>query len=186
MLAPLQALCADPSLTDVQLLEHLPVYLARSHRLLVLAGPTLPSRLHCALECYAWRAIGGRPQDVDISLTASTPDERADVVSSIDAFHVMWTRGGSNSEVLERIVRTIELASIDLFNNGLRDLLPRVVAQVERVDERPAVNRSSRVREEHAEPHQTRGKSNASVVDDSLRVARPPRLDAGPPEPERA
>ena len=51
----LNQLCADMSLSTVQLLAHLPVYQAKCHRLLLLAGPTLPERLWCARTRSAGR-----------------------------------------------------------------------------------------------------------------------------------
>jgi hypothetical protein len=76
----LGGVCAD--LSPVELLEHMPAYLARSERLLILAGPALPEQLWCAMECYAWVALGGSVEDVDVAIVA--PSDAANVRAIIN------------------------------------------------------------------------------------------------------
>jgi hypothetical protein len=75
----------------VQLLEHMPAYLARSERLLILAGPELPEQLWCAMEVYTWCALGGCIEDVEVVIVALAPTHVGAIVSAFDAFHVMYS-----------------------------------------------------------------------------------------------
>ena len=121
----LEQLCADMSLSDLQLLAHLPVYQAKCHRLLILAGQNVPDSLYCALELYLWTAIGGRIEDVDVEVAASNAGACQLVVAAFDAFHVMHA-GGASPAVAGRIEHAIALASVTYFNTKVRDFMPLV------------------------------------------------------------
>jgi len=116
--------CAD--LSPVELLEHMPVYIARSKRLLILAGPELPAQLWCAMECYTWFALGGRIEDVEVAIVASDAANAGAAVSAFDAFHVMYSLSGGESCTRRRLMAAVELAGIRRFNGTLRKLMPRV------------------------------------------------------------
>ena len=73
------ALCADPLMMPLERLQHLPTYIARCSKLLLLCSPALVDSLRTVLEMYAWRASGGVPEDVQCLLVAPrslTPAQR--------------------------------------------------------------------------------------------------------------
>ncbi|KAJ1632620.1 hypothetical protein T492DRAFT_21327 [Pavlovales sp. CCMP2436] len=113
-------------ISPVELLEHMPVYIARSKRLLILAGPGLPAQLWCAMECYTWFALGGRIEDVEVAIVASDAANAGAAVSAFDAFHVMYSLSGGESCTRRRLMAAVELAGIRRFNGTLRKLMPRV------------------------------------------------------------
>lgn len=78
----LHQFCASRSLAPAELLAHLPCYLARSDRLLLLASPATTLDLTTVTSCYVWRVLGGRPSTVDAVLLASASPERT--VAALD------------------------------------------------------------------------------------------------------
>ena len=131
---------ADLSLVATELLEHMPVYMARCRRLLVLAGARTPDLISSAVEVYAWFALGGRIEEVEVAIVA--PDGRGDagsnaglgaVVSAFDAFHAMYSLADDDTEVARRLMAAIELAGVAQLNGVLRELLPLVMAAAEHV-----------------------------------------------------
>jgi hypothetical protein len=127
----LGGMCSD--LSPLELLAHMPAYLARSERLLVLAGPALPEQLWCAMECYAWVALGGCIENIEVVIVASTPASVRAVVSAFDAFHVMYSLSNDDTDTRRRLMAAIELAGIAHFNATLRQLMPRVQAAADRL-----------------------------------------------------
>jgi hypothetical protein len=128
----LQQLCASRSLAPAELLAHLPCYLARSDRLLLVASPETPLDLTAATTCYVWRVLGGRPATVDAVLLASASPART--VAAFDTFHVMHSGSLTDGDELERAGATerlracVRLAGVCAFNVAVRDLLPVVQA----------------------------------------------------------
>jgi hypothetical protein len=104
----LRQLCASRSLAPAELLAHLPCYLARSDRLLLLVSPETPLDLTVATTCYVWRVLGGRPSTVDAVLLASASPTLT--VDAFDTFHVMHT-GVTDGDKLERAAATERLRS---------------------------------------------------------------------------
>ena len=89
----LDTLCARTCATSrVQSLERIAVHLAYSRKLLLLAGPTVASRLWCCVELYTWAVLGGAVEDVEVVLVGKNASEHTQTVASFDAFHVMYTR----------------------------------------------------------------------------------------------
>jgi len=120
-------------LSPVELLEHMPVYIARSNRLLILAGPELPAQLWCAMECYTWFALGGRIEDVEVAIVGADAGNISTVVSAFDAFHVMYSLSDGDSAARRRLMAATELAGIAAFNMTLRRLVPRVKEAADRL-----------------------------------------------------
>lgn len=119
----LASLCADPALSALEQLEQLPVYMARSRRLLVLVGPNLPASLWPDVEIYAWHVLGCGPDSIDVALAASDGD--VDVVAAaFDLFHVMYTPAEeAGADVHRRLLRAAELAGVPRFNFVVRELV---------------------------------------------------------------
>lgn len=144
----LNSLCVDPSLSEIELLEHMPVYLARSERLLLLASTRGITHLRNAVECYVFRALGGPLSRMDVSIIGMAPVVRrstqgidddvgisreytSSVVSAFDTFHVMFT--STRGEVLHvraRLLRAVELVNVAYFNMIVRETVARVRAAV--------------------------------------------------------
>ncbi|KAG8469828.1 hypothetical protein KFE25_006283 [Diacronema lutheri] len=136
----LDAACADPTLTPSQQLAHMPIYLSRSRKLLLLAGPTLVDRLWCVMELYAWRAVGGRLDDVVVAPVANELRDAHRLLASFDAFHVMYAKATRQDDA-RRIIHAVELATVSRFNDVVREYLPLVAAEVRRlVDEMTAAD----------------------------------------------
>jgi hypothetical protein len=172
----LNQLCADMSLSTVQLLAHLPVYQAKCHRLLLLAGPTLAERLWCVMECYVWSAMGGRPDDVEVEIAAANARACRDIVAGFDAFHVMHAVGTS-PVVTERIEHAVKLATVPNFNIKVRDFLPLVHEAEQRFNRRGHSARMASVREASSFGN---GGGAASAANSP---AEPGHDDARPPPP---
>jgi hypothetical protein len=119
-------LCADPALSRVALLAETPVYLARSRRLLLLAGPRLLESFWAAVECFAWQALGGtrgrRADAVDVARCAGGGGVGADAVGAdaagdpladaFDLFDVLYTPAvEAGHDVHRRLLRAVEHAT---------------------------------------------------------------------------
>mmetsp|Transcript_4114 Transcript_4114/g.13762 ORF Transcript_4114/g.13762 Transcript_4114/m.13762 type:complete len:171 (-) Transcript_4114:140-652(-) len=98
----MDALCVDPSLTATQLLAHMPVYLARSERLVILWGPELLSSALCVAQLLCWRLLGGAARDVDIVPVAEDAQGLEAVMASADVFHVRRVVS-SSPQILEQV-----------------------------------------------------------------------------------
>jgi hypothetical protein len=123
----LDSLCTDLSLSASERLEHLPLYLARSQRLLVLAGPKLTNRLWNTIEIHTWFALGGRLEDIDVALIGPPGALADEAISALDAFHVMYTDAQEMDPTLRaRLQHVVEIASISQFNSSVRQLVPLV------------------------------------------------------------
>ncbi|KAJ1636927.1 hypothetical protein T492DRAFT_860811 [Pavlovales sp. CCMP2436] len=120
-------------ISPVELLEHMPVYIARSERLLILAGPELPAQHWCAMECYTWFALGGRIEDVEVAIVASDAATAGAFVSAFDAFHVMYSLLDGDTSARQRFMAAIELVGVARFNWTLRRLVPRVKEAADRL-----------------------------------------------------
>jgi hypothetical protein len=121
----ISSLCADRSLSRTELLEQLPVYLARSRALLVLAGPHLLASLWTGVECYLWHILGGRPEDIEIAL-AAPPHEHDTVAATFDSYHVMYTPTAlvlDADEVHRRLLSGVDAAGVPHFNFMIRELV---------------------------------------------------------------
>lgn len=148
----LSSLCVDPSLSRLELLEHMPVYLARSKQLLLLAGSHGVTHLWGAMECYVFRALGGHVDDIDVSIVGAPPVPRSlddgnaarvyagSVVSAFDTFHAMLTSADEEIEVRSRLQYAIELVTVNNFNIVVREIMPRARASAA---ERPARQHST-------------------------------------------
>ncbi|KAJ1627227.1 hypothetical protein T492DRAFT_877045 [Pavlovales sp. CCMP2436] len=112
-------------ISPVEQLEHMPVYVARSKRLLILAGPELPAQLWCAMECYTWFALGGCIEKVEVAIVGADAENIGAVVSAFDAFHVMYSLSDGDTAARGRLMAATELAGIIQFNATLRELVPR-------------------------------------------------------------
>jgi len=148
----MDVLCADPSLVPAERLAHLPVYFARSHRLLVLAGPRLVDSLRHATELYLWRALGNRLTDVDVALVPGDAAGRQTVVSALDTFHVMYSAPDPDPGAHEALTRAVQLASVSRFNRVVREYLPLVRTAVARGDAPVSVGVVSPGEEEEQAP----------------------------------
>jgi hypothetical protein len=144
----LRELCAEPSLSAAQLLGHMPCYLARCDKLLLLASPRTPLDFIGAMASYVWTVLGGRTEDVHVELAKAVPP--AHTLAAFDAFHVMHAdlnlkaalRGGGGApatapaacpsgerelgEVAERLRACVRLATVRKFNWAVREVLPAV------------------------------------------------------------
>lgn len=117
---------ADPGLTPEERLAHLPTYLGRSRRLLLLAGPRLALELECAVAMYVWRATGGTLDAVDVVPTASSQQEHTAAVASFDTFAVLFSAMPPPGGARDRLVRCVQLATPHRFNEVVRAYLPVV------------------------------------------------------------
>jgi len=125
--------CVRVGISPVELLEHMPVYIARSEQLLILAGPELPAQHWCAMECYTWFALGGRIEDVEVAIVASDAATAGAFVSAFDAFHVMYSLLDGDTSARQRFMAAIELVGVARFNWTLRRLVPRVKEAADRL-----------------------------------------------------
>lgn len=139
----LSSLCADPSLSRVEQLEHVPVYLARSHHLLLLTSSRGITHLWTAIELFSFRALGGHVDHIDVAIVRPQPSgsERTpsgdsvermylgSVLSAFDTFHAMLTSTRDEKpEVRSRLLYAVELVSVASFNSVVREVMPRVRA----------------------------------------------------------
>lgn len=122
----IDVLCADVSLTSIELLEHMPVYLARSKRLLLLASAKLTERLWSAMECWTWFVLGRQIESIDVVIVRLPGVEVRHAISAFDSFHVMWSLSSEGPAVRRRLEHAVELASVQHFNAKLRELTPLV------------------------------------------------------------
>lgn len=123
----LDALCADLSVEPHKLLQHMPIYLAKCKKLLLLCGPTVVDRLWCVTELFCWRAMGGKQLDVEIVLVAP-PGESAElerIVARFDAFHVMYCQATYEEDQV-RMEHAVELATVTRFNDRVRWFYPLI------------------------------------------------------------
>ncbi|KAJ1636912.1 hypothetical protein T492DRAFT_956006 [Pavlovales sp. CCMP2436] len=127
----ISGVCAG--ISPVEQLEHMPICVARSKRLLILAGPGLPAQLWCAMECYTWFALGGCIENVEVAIVVTDAGSIGSVVSAFDAFHVMYSLSDGDTAAQRQLMAAIELAGIAQFNGTLRELMPRVKAAADRL-----------------------------------------------------
>lgn len=118
-------LCTDPSLQPHEHLQHMPAYLAKSRRLLLLAGPTVTDRLWCTMELFLWFAVGGTLEGVYVLPAVESEAASQKVIASFDTFAVMNARARREDDKLQ-MVRAIELAHVSRFNDVVRSYLPVV------------------------------------------------------------
>lgn len=123
-------LCNDPSLQPHEHLQHMPAYLAKSRRLLLLAGPTVADRLWCTVELFCWFAVGGTLEGVHVLPIVESEAASQMVAASFDTFAVMETRASREDDKL-RMVHAVELAHISRFNDVVRSYLPVVRSAME-------------------------------------------------------
>ena len=107
----------------VRSLEHLPVRLARSAHLVVLASAPLFEQLRPALDILVWRLMGGG-QDT-IQLLPIVEGKRASdaLLAAVDAFHVMYCDEPRLAE-RRRVARSVDTASMGAINEAVRALYP--------------------------------------------------------------
>lgn len=146
----LDSLCVDPSFSEVEIFEHMPVYLAQSKRLLLLVTNHGITHLRNAVECYVFRALGGFGSDIEVSIVGASPVRQrrststrtgndvggvrahaSSAVSAFDTFHVMYTgTHGETAEMRSRLLYAVELVSVAEINKLVRDTMPSVKATV--------------------------------------------------------
>ena len=109
-------------------LEHLPVRLARSSQLLVLASAPLFERLMPALEIFAWRLTGGGQDMIRVLPIGTGEEEASALLAAVDAFHVMHARSDKYLpvEIRRRSARAVETAGMAAVNEEVRALFPAV------------------------------------------------------------
>eukprot|EP00304_Pavlova_gyrans_P006070 CAMPEP_0206049134 /NCGR_PEP_ID=MMETSP1466-20131121/26043_1 /ASSEMBLY_ACC=CAM_ASM_001126 /TAXON_ID=44452 /ORGANISM="Pavlova gyrans, Strain CCMP608" /LENGTH=1171 /DNA_ID=CAMNT_0053424217 /DNA_START=35 /DNA_END=3550 /DNA_ORIENTATION=+ len=148
----LDTVCTNPSLRPFERLQHLPVYLSRSRRILALAGTHLVDSLQVVVELYAWTLVGGSLHDVDFAVLGGA-DEGQRAIAAFDAFHVMWvdqaTEGTQDTRT--RLIRVVEMATVNGFNEVIRSYLPFVRGAVEKADADAAAGAGGGVGEEGEE-----------------------------------
>jgi hypothetical protein len=125
-------LCADPLMVGVELLQHMPVHMARCSKLLLLVSPTITDSLRVVTELYTWRASGGQLAGVECVLVApqgASADERQKrwqaTIAAFDAFHVAYSRSKQKDEA-ERMTHAIQLATVPHFNEVIRSFVQPV------------------------------------------------------------
>jgi hypothetical protein len=104
----------------------LPYNLSRSRRLLVLAGPALPSSLLCSCQIYLWSLMGGRESEVEVEMVAASAKAREEAIAALDTFHVMHAHCDEHPAAEELLRHSVELATVNSFNVTVRDILPLV------------------------------------------------------------
>ena len=114
-------------------LEHLPVRLARSSQLLVLASAPLFERLWPTMEIFIWWLTGGGQDMVRVLPVVANEDGGGALLAAVDAFHVMYCDEPRPAE-RRRILRHIEIASTSAFNETVRALYPAVGDKLARID----------------------------------------------------
>ena len=113
-------------------LEHLPVRLARSSRLLVLASPSLFERLWPTMEIFVWWLTGGGQDMVRVLPVVADERGRSALLAAVDAFHVMYCDEPRASD-RRLVLRLVEIASTSAFNETVRALYPTVLDELARV-----------------------------------------------------
>jgi hypothetical protein len=135
----LHEVCADPALSQTELLAHTTCYLARCDTLLVLASPRTPFDLPAATALYCWSVLGGRPEDVEVALARSEAPEQT--LAAFDTFHAMHATvvdasalGASDGNAIayaHRLRVCVQLATVRAFNARVREVMPAVHAAAE-------------------------------------------------------
>jgi hypothetical protein len=129
----LDQLCEDPSLTAAQRLAHMPARVPRARKLLLLCGPTVPQRLWCVAELYAWHAMGGIADAIKIvpvlphggASAAELADASTKIVAAIDSFHVMYSEAHEQSQHAT-LTRSVEMATVARYNELVCGMTPAV------------------------------------------------------------
>jgi hypothetical protein len=111
----ISALCTDPLMVASEQLRHLPVYVARSSRLLLLVSHTITSSARAVVELLAFAASGGAPSDVDCVLVCDRTIGVADrqkrwaiIAAAFDTFNVAATHQRRLGEA-ERLASAMRL-----------------------------------------------------------------------------
>ncbi|KAG8460299.1 hypothetical protein KFE25_011790 [Diacronema lutheri] len=73
-------------------------------------------------------------RNVEVVLAAPDARGRAEVVASLDAFHVIWARPPPGIEATRALKQLLELAGVPKFNEVVRAYLPAVRAAVEKAE----------------------------------------------------
>ncbi|KAG8461176.1 hypothetical protein KFE25_002365 [Diacronema lutheri] len=106
-------------------LEHLPVRMARSSQLLVLASAPLFERLWPTMEIFVWWLTGGGQDMIRVLPVDTDEHESSALLAAVDAFHVMYC-GEPRPAERRRIAHLVDIASVPAFNEVVRALYPAV------------------------------------------------------------
>ena len=123
-------------------LEHLPVRMARSSQLLVLASAPLFEQLWPTMEVFVWRLTGGGQDMVRVLPVVADEHEGSALLTAIDAFHVMYCREPQTASE-RRVVRLVEMAGMSDFNETVRALYPAVRDELMRSERVPSTGRDN-------------------------------------------
>ena len=108
-------------------LQRTPVVMSRARALLVLWGPSLVDRMQCVLELVLWLALGGELDAVTVLPVCGSSASREELVASVDAFALMYTR--AHDEHVEAVlIEAFRLANVARVNESIRAFLPAVVS----------------------------------------------------------
>ena len=111
--------CIDQADTTTSL-ECLPIFLAGCRKLLVLAGPSFPTRLWCAMEIFIFVHMGGKHENMVVKLLDGDDSQVIDNLKKFDA------RKAKCDRTLDQhtLWMIIESAYGDLlpFNRVVRDI----------------------------------------------------------------
>ena len=130
----LDALSADPLLSPSEQLAHMPVYVARSARLLLLCGPSIVDSVRTVAQLYAWRASGGLMDRVECTLVAprGTDDSARQArwrstIAAFDTFHATDAQQlSSHADEARRIALAVEIGTIAHINETIRAFMTPV------------------------------------------------------------
>ncbi|KAG8459913.1 hypothetical protein KFE25_010962 [Diacronema lutheri] len=107
---------------QTQQLEHVVLRVARSSRLLVLAGPSVFERLWCVVECYVWLATGGSVEQIALLPTTNDAADDANLLAAADTFHVLFCDAAVEVHK-RRLSLVVQIATVMRINSIMRSLL---------------------------------------------------------------
>ncbi|KAG8459912.1 hypothetical protein KFE25_010961 [Diacronema lutheri] len=107
---------------QTQQLEHVVLRVARSSRLLVLAGPSVFERLWCVVECYVWLATGGSVDQIALLPTTNDAADDANLLAAADTFHVLFCDAAVKVHK-RRLSLVVQIATVMRINSIMRSLL---------------------------------------------------------------
>jgi hypothetical protein len=138
------SLCADPSLPPAELLSHLPYYIPRCRRMLVLASPGAASHPPCAFAIYLWTAMGGRLEDIEGELVRKDEPSCRATAAAFGSFDVKRATVvdpafapdsvlALDPAVARTVAQVADIASAGRFNRAVHELAPAVGRAIARL-----------------------------------------------------
>lgn len=130
-----ETLSRDVSLSPLDNVQHMPIYLARSDRLLILLTREIFDDPRRVSVCMAWAALGCDVSEVDVEVAEGDPFAVSAAVGGVDAFKVPTVQAGPESgegDAIRAARLALELTGKMLVQSTIYDLLPICVEAAKR------------------------------------------------------